>query len=620
MKRTYAISFLFLVFVLNLSAQQPAKTKSFTVEKGASITLDGKNDVWSPLLLNHKLPKPDQGADEKYAKHIQDSLTHRFPRNYSPEISYRTAAIDTPFMLRNFAGNNYYGYVPNDNDLAISNNNIVCSVTNITIWSKNLVTSNIHNAYLHTITSSLGLQQEEFDPKIIYDPVANRFIAIMLNGFTDSTSNVLVGFSETDSTYGAWNFYALPGNPLNNTSWTDFPMAAITNQELFITVNLLYNDSTWQAGFRQTVVWQIKKSEGYNGASLNPVLHSGLNYGGRPVRNFCPVKGGSQVYGPDMYFISDRNFAASNDSFFIAHVTDTIGAPGLNVTVDAFAANRSYHMPVNALQPFTDSLQINDARIMGAFIENNQMQFVLNCLDTASGNDCAYHGIATQAGPGWNITGNLIVQSPMDLTYPNISYAGNNSSDNRAIIGLLVSSPTEFPGTGALIYDGISQYSPVAIVKHGQGYINIFPDSIMFKIERWGDYTGSQRKYNEPGVVWISGGYGVTGHQNRTWIGELAVSQDVSVHDISATTTDITLFPNPASDRISVAFSNPQNQLLSFDIYDASGKMVKQLYRGSVIKGDNEFTFSASALSPGLYVLNISAGNNFLITKKFIRH
>src|SRR5262249_23095061 len=154
--------------------------------------------------------------------------------------------------------------VPNDNDLAVSNSGVVCSVTNITIWSKHLDSTLIHAGYLHNITSSLGLQQEEFDPKIIYDPQSDRFICIMLNGFTDSTSNVLVGFSQTNSSYGAWNFYVLPGNPLGDTSWTDFPMASITNQELFITVNLLYNDSSWQAGFRQTIVWQIKKSEGYS--------------------------------------------------------------------------------------------------------------------------------------------------------------------------------------------------------------------------------------------------------------------------------------------------------------------------------------------------------------------
>src|SRR5689334_1891317 len=173
MKRTAAAALLFLIPFLNLFAQEPSETKSFTIAKGTTISLDGKNDVWSPVLFNHQLPKPDQGADEKYARHIQDSLTQRFPRSNSFEISQRSV-VDTPIMIRNFAGNNYFGYVPNDNDLAISNNDIVSSVTNVTIWSRRLSTAAAHIGYLHSITSSLGLSQDEFDPKIIYDPVANR--------------------------------------------------------------------------------------------------------------------------------------------------------------------------------------------------------------------------------------------------------------------------------------------------------------------------------------------------------------------------------------------------------------------------------------------------------------
>src|SRR4051812_4559056 len=116
MKITAATALLFLIPFLNLFAQEPLRIKSFNVAKGTTITLDGKSDVWSPVLFNHQLPKPDQGADEKYAKHIQDSLTHRYSRNNSTEISYRSV-VDTPILLRNFAGNNYFGYVPNDNDL-----------------------------------------------------------------------------------------------------------------------------------------------------------------------------------------------------------------------------------------------------------------------------------------------------------------------------------------------------------------------------------------------------------------------------------------------------------------------------------------------------------------------
>jgi hypothetical protein len=611
----------FLFFAVFLIAgtvviAQSSKTKSFSIPKKGTVVLDGKNDVWSPTLKNHSLPKPDGNADEKLKKNIQNQLQKAYQRKDGRKVENRAAVVDTPIMLRNFTGNNFNNFVPNDNDMAISDGGIVSSVTNTTIFSRNTVTGINYGSYnLHTLTSSLGLQQEEFDPKIIYDPQANRFIAIILNGFTDSTSNVLVGFSQTDSTWGAWNFYALPGDPLFDTSWTDFPMGAITEQELFITVNLLYNDSSWQSGFRQTIIWQIKKSEGYSGASLNPHLHYGISHDSIPVRNLCPVKGGSRLYGPDMYFLSNRNFAFSNDTFFLVHINDTINAPGQLLTVNPVLSDVAYHMPVNALQTFVDSLAVNDARVMGAFTENGLIHFVFNCLDTASGKDCVYYGLLDSTA-GWNINGYLYTHSVLDLAYPNISYCGYDSTDNRSIIVLLYSSPSNHPGTAAATFDGVNQFSGLSTIKAGQSYTNM-----LIGTERWGDYTGSQRRYNQNGFVWVSGGYTILNHTTRTWIAELVPDITTDVPKIpEALDNGSLLFPNPSSDRITVEFNNPGSAYLVFEIYDASGRLVKKLFRGSVIKGSNEFSFSAASLPTGNYLLHIAAGNGeTVVTKKFVK-
>jgi hypothetical protein len=272
-------------------------------------------------------------------------------------------------------------------------------------------------------------------------------------------------------------------------------------------------------------------------------------------------------------------------------------------------------MPVNALQPYVDQLAVNDARVMGAFKENNYIQFVFNCFDTATGKDCIFYGIADSSASGWNATGNLYVHPQRDLAYPNISYAGNNASDNRAIMVVLYSSPTDAPGTGAVLFDGVNQFSSVSSVKEGQTYINMLIGG-----ERWGDYTGSQRKYNQPGIVWVSGTYCITNHQSRTWIAELSANGAVAVAENAEGEKNVSLFPNPASGRITVTFINPHNQLLTFEVCDAVGKLVKQLFRGTVIRGSNEFSFSASSLSPGIYFLKISgSAGTTILTKKFVK-
>src|SRR6478735_5561522 len=109
-------------------------------------------------------------------------------------------------------------------------------------------------------------------------------------------------------------------------------MISLSKNELFLSINLLYNDSTWQAGFVETIVWQINKKNGYSGQTLNTTLHSNIGYNGKAIRNLCPVKGGSKLNSPNMYFISNRNLASQNDTVFLVNITDTIGASTASVT------------------------------------------------------------------------------------------------------------------------------------------------------------------------------------------------------------------------------------------------------------------------------------------------
>lgn len=88
------------------------------------------------------------------------------------------------------------------------------------------------------------------------------------------------------------------------------------SKEIFLTVNLLRPDSSWQTGFVETLVWQINKTNGYSGALLNMQMHDSIFWNGKAIRNLCPVKGGSYPKGPNNYFISNRNFGVEQDTVF----------------------------------------------------------------------------------------------------------------------------------------------------------------------------------------------------------------------------------------------------------------------------------------------------------------
>jgi len=558
--------------------------------------LDPAADHWTPILKNQKLPKPHPGTDAKTIREIKKSLDAKFRSLRIASSGNKTSTANAPVLLNNFTANGFNLYVPNDNDVAISNAGFVSSVNNTMIYGKNTVTNQIYNSItLHSLVASLGLTQEEFDPKVVYDPTADRFILAMLNGFNDTTSAIILGFSQTNVAWGLWNFYILPGDALGNNLWSDFPMISVSNEELFISVNLLYNDSTWQAGFNQSIIWQVKKDLGYNGQTLQTQLHSNINYNGSVIRNLCPVKGDIATYGPGTWFVSNRNFSAGNDTIFLLHVTDTIGSTTQQVTVQALTSPLQYRMPLDADQlGSAEKLIVNDARIMGAFLHDDNIQFVATTLDTLSGYDGIYHGKISQVSSAPVITANIYTVPNTDIAYANIAYAGTSLGDERSLFSFLYASTTLYPGTAAAVWDGLT-YSPHVVLRPGSAACNM-----LIGDERWGDYTGCQTRYNQPGNVWINGSYTIFNGVTRTWIGEYTVNTATGMND-AVNKNEALVFPNPTLDLTTVQFNSPESGRITVRIYDNSGKMVHQLFHGSVMAGENAISFKTEALAAGMY-------------------
>jgi hypothetical protein len=600
--KKYILMLLLAAFSTAIYAQQTSTSAIQFFPLRKVYDLSPGADKWMPMLQNQQLPKPHPGTDEETIRTTKKLMGDLYAqkRQATPSAN-RSAAANAPVLLNNFIANGFNAYIPNDNDVAISNAGFVSSVSNTMIFGKDIVTNQLYpSVTLHSLVASLGLTQEEFDPKVLYDPDADRFILLMLNGFNDTTSAIILGFSQTNSAAGLWNFYTLPGDALNNNLWTDFPMMTVSNEELFITVNLLYNDSSWQTGFNQSLIWQVDKNLGYQGQPLATQLHSNIFHNGAPIRNLCPVKGDIGTYGPGAWFVSNRNFSAGNDTIFLVHVTDTMGSPTQQVTIQALVSPKQYHMPVDADQLNSlDKLIVNDARILGAFLHNDAIQFVSTTLDTASGYDGIYHGVISQVSTAPAITVSVFTVPNMDVAYPNIAYAGTSPADNRSLFSFLFASATSFMGTAAAVWDG-SSFSTHTVLRTGTT-----PCNVLIGDERWGDYTGCQTRYNQPGYVWINGSYTIFGGVTRTWVGEYTVTTAAGIDDPVAENKAL-VYPNPVQDFTTVKFNSPSAGRITVRIFDTAGKMIHQLFFGSVIGGDNEIRFKTDALASGVYFVVIA--------------
>ena len=606
-------------FTSQLVAQDQS---DFSFEKIGTVNPSEVEEDWKVKVQCLEAPFPSGNHHKQMLHEIKQRIAQRQVSTdaYSEKTS---AVLDKPIMMRNFEGNEWSGGVPNDNDMAINNDGQLISVinSNIYVWDVDMDSLLLEISLEGFTDSTLGLPAHKFDPRVAYDPIEDKFVMVYLSGANSMVNGIVVAFSETSDPTGNWNLYALPGNPFNENTWSDFPMIALTDQEFFLTINLIFDDSTWQAGFKETLIWQMDKFDGYSGQNLDTKMWSNILFGNKSLRNLCPIPGGQTLYGPNIYLISDRNFDTINDTFFIVEVTGTQDDVNTQLVVNYSITDVPYGVPPNARQDQNTFLQTNDGRVLDGVLEDGIIHFVGNTVDPAT-NFCAiYHGIVSDLGGDFDIEGHIIGDPELDFGYPNISYTGLYNGDRSYIINFNHTSPDSFPGVSAMYYHQFGGYSDRLSVKSGKSIVNL----ISGNLERWGDYSGSQRVYDEPGKVWISGFWGVRRgsglnqrRQNATWIAELESpgSPAVGIEEVDAKPASL-VFPNPSSDLMHFEFTLERKEYVRAEIYDWNGKLVKILIQDDLKAGLNRMSFNAEYLTPGPYVFVINNRKGALIADRF---
>ncbi|MEI8280064.1 MAG: T9SS type A sorting domain-containing protein [Bacteroidota bacterium] len=608
---------LFVVFFFCTSLfsyAQQASVKTYTTPLAGRYTGTEEGNKYYPLLYNMEMPEPDADMEQVRLQAIKAEIHQMFPYRQAAKL-HKTTSAAMPVVSIGFVADSLSG-IPPDNYVAVSNHDSAVSVTNTWIAYHNSLTGAItgrkqlsaFSANVGLPTGGLNSQNYRYDPKIIYDQEADRFISIMLNG-TDQNSWVVVGFSQTSSPSGAWNFYKFVGNYNNDSTWFDYPAIALTKDEFFFTGNKIKDNVSWQTGFTQSVIYQIRKSDGYNGdATLTYHIWDNINFGGQAIRNLFPVKGGSSLKGPEQYFLSNRNYATQNDTVFLVKIPDTLNSGNTNLAITPLVSNVNYGVPPDGRQKDTAiHLATNDGRVLGAYIEGTEIQFVSTTVVPATGGAGVYHGKITNVTTTPSLLAQIYAIDTLDFGYPNISYAGNFNGSNNSIISFDYSGPQTYPGLGAMFYDG-TQYSGMLNVKGGDTSIKVLVGTGGGPAteQRWGDYTGSQPDWSSIGAVWIEGIFGHKHYASTNYgnyMARLTSPYWTSVPVIQPLASNSALFPNPAEQFINIDFKLKQNQALHFVIYDMQGRMVDKLLDQYCTEGMNRIQFNIAPLAIGTYIL-----------------
>lgn len=600
----------------SVQAQEAKGTIHTAPLQGVNVVRDIPQD-YDLQVYSLEAPAPDGDGDKIRLRNAKEEVSKMFPRRSAGSAKKTTVAQD-PVVTTSYTANTSPG-IPPDNDLAVSKGGKAVSVINSNVFMFDAQSGQVEQQMsLRAFSLPVGLNglgiNNRYDPKVVYDPLADRFICVMLND-RDAQNYIVVGFSLSNDPQGAWSWYKFYGDYKSDSTWFDYPGVAITKDELFVTGNKIKFAEPWETGFSETVIYQIDKKSGYDSsATLKYKLWDGIKHDGKSIRNLFPVKHGWVPIYDEQYFLSNRNFDTQNDTMFLVKVPGKIDAGG-NVSVTVLKSPILYGVPPNGLQPDTNVvLATNDGRVLGAYGIYDEIQFVSTSIDPNNGNAAIYHGKISnyKTNPTISYAG-FYTNDTLDFGYPNISFVGNPWGLNQSIISFNFTGANRNPGVGAVMFDG-ADYSNITTIKDGEASIA----RLAGKDQRWGDYMGSQVDFNNKGAVWVEGIYGLSNNNNYgSFIARLN-SPALGISNTSTNENSSKVYPNPVVKELFFEFDMPSQSMVAFKIYNVAGQLVDDMSKEKCKKGKNLVRFNTSVLPTGTYILKATSDNgDVVITERF---
>lgn len=579
------------------------------IQRLGVVNMRQASEMWDPVFKTvEKIHTPGIDARKDQVRALKEEANRIHEKlvneGNASEDAAKVTALWPPTLGTTFFGNSYGGGDPADNALAVSAAGNMISGSNTRFHSYTETGTQLNANSFVQFASAGGVSTSfTFDPKCTYDPIEDRFVVVFLNGGSANTSKVIIAFSQTNDPSGSWNVYAINGNVNNLGVWTDFVQVGLNTNELFVTGNPFTNGGSSQGA----VIWQINKTEGFTGATLNPVQHYVPG-----SFSLHPVQGGSTLYGPNMFFL-ESGLGTSN-SITLHQITNSIANNGVLNAGLGFTLDNSYTIPPDADQKGTTiNLKTNDTRVQSSYYENSRIEFVLN--SSVNGRAGVFHGsgqIVSFALSFSSFTGRNIGYPDLDIAYPSIAYAGQMdlSGVNHSYISYNVSGANFFPGMAAVYSDEIG-YSAQTVIKEGVNYINSADN-------RWGDYGALEERAGHPGEVWAAGTMGNSSRQQRTYIGQLLPPQPVANEPVMVEPVKMEVFPNPITELVKFTFPVEVAGEYKVEIHDMQGKLVKLLIQDWLAAGKALLSFNAEYLPAGTYNVTVRNEEVKLFSEKLV--
>ena len=250
------------------------------------------------------------------------------------------------------------GWTPPDPHMAAGPDHLV-AMTNgaIAFFDKdgnNLFQDEIEDSY--GFWGSVGATWFVFDPEVIYDPHAGRFMAMACERSSSNTSEFLLAVSDDSNPLGTWYKYRLNVTSLAGND-IDSPNIAVDENVVYLTADFF-------TGGQKYLVYAIEKADLLVGGSVlntNHLLITGSQSHGIPV----------MYNSAEAFYMIEHYESSSNTRVRLHALTDPLGAMN----------HQTYQLTVPSYSPPTDPPQMGtstrpetfDARFWSCVYRNGSL-------------------------------------------------------------------------------------------------------------------------------------------------------------------------------------------------------------------------------------------------------
>lgn len=170
--------------------------------------------------------------------------------------------------------------IPPDTHGAVGPNHVLTMLnTQVRVQDRTGVT-NILTKTLFDWWTNAGSFTGPFDPKVVYDPYQNRWIATVCTDARAANSSIILGVSQGSDPTGGWYYQKLDADA-NNTVWIDYPSLGFNKTWIAINVNIYTNvPAAGKSGFRESRTYIFDKANAYTNGTTRTVISHDASWGG----------------------------------------------------------------------------------------------------------------------------------------------------------------------------------------------------------------------------------------------------------------------------------------------------------------------------------------------------